>query len=103
MGLIEVVLIVVCVTLGSLLFSGMSLLCALSYSEKVKVLKKQVHSLKQQIDEYEKTSERNDVVTRILGKEVKLRDTEIERLTQELKQRGESVKEKSHKNKKKSK
>uniref|UniRef100_UPI001ABA5435 hypothetical protein n=1 Tax=Bartonella taylorii TaxID=33046 RepID=UPI001ABA5435 len=106
MGLSEMVLIVVCVTLGSLLFSVMSLLCALSYSDKVKALKVQINNLKkemrenelrylkeskQTIDECDADLEKRDKLIEELKQELEERDEEMKQLTQELKQRDEAL------------
>ncbi|WP_208431517.1 MULTISPECIES: hypothetical protein [Bartonella] len=110
MGLGEVVLIVVCVTLGSLLFSAMTLLCALNYSEQIKRLKMQVQDLKesdkpieklkQEIGEYKAEFERKNKFMAALIVDVQSRDEEIEKLTQQLKQRYAAVKAPSKKKRK---
>ncbi|WP_039760368.1 hypothetical protein [Bartonella queenslandensis] len=71
--------------------------------DDLKKYEEQIKGLKQQIDEYEAAFKWKNEIIDTLEAEYQLQDAEIERLTQELKRRGEAVKEKPHKNKKKSK
>ncbi|WP_144755867.1 hypothetical protein [Bartonella saheliensis] len=59
--------------------------------------------LNQKIDEYDDTFKRKNEIINSLTADIQSRDEEIEKLKDELKQRDAFVKEKSHKNKKKSK
>ncbi|WP_208434684.1 hypothetical protein [Bartonella taylorii] len=92
MGLSEMVLIVVCVTVGSLLFSGMSLLCALNYNDKVKALKEQVNNLKKEMRENElRYLKESKQTIDECDADLEERDKLIEELKQELKQRDEAL------------